>query len=154
VWREFVAAWWDKFGNQEVGASDLFQVALGIDGLDLGRGNERSQRTVFGSKLTRQRDRVIGGYRVVFAGEEKRLKRWRLLPTQGGGVPGALCRTFPPRASRPHEQWLTAKADRSGVRTYVKVHQVHRASRCHRAAVSAKQRRTPCCKRMPQRQFS
>ena len=28
-WSAFIAAWWDRFGTAEVGAADLFDVALG-----------------------------------------------------------------------------------------------------------------------------
>jgi putative DNA primase/helicase len=81
IWRGLVNAWAEKFGMQVVGAGDLFQLAVEMDGFNLGHGNDKAQRTVFGVQLTRQRDRVIGGYRIAFVGERWRTKRWRLLPT-------------------------------------------------------------------------
>ncbi len=60
VWRPFVQAWWDRFGSTEVGASDLYLVALNSDPpFPLGDGSDRSQRTRLGGALGRMRDRVF-----------------------------------------------------------------------------------------------
>lgn len=82
VWRQFVVAWWDKFHENEVGAAALFPLALQTDCFELGKGTERSQRTMFGKMLGRQRDRVIGDYRIVQTGVSHKAKNWRLLPTK------------------------------------------------------------------------
>jgi len=79
VWRAFVEAWWEKYKDAQVGATDLFSIAVQTEGLDLGRGSEHAQRIVFGKALTRRRDCVIGEYRVTNVGKEKRLTQWRLL---------------------------------------------------------------------------
>ncbi|MHB1134519.1 MAG: hypothetical protein ACYC4L_19270 [Chloroflexota bacterium] len=81
VLRQFVAMWWHKHGPKAVGTSDLFALALEIDGLDLGRGSERSQRTALGTLLAKQRDRVIGAYRVLAAGTIRRSSLYQLVPT-------------------------------------------------------------------------
>ncbi|MAG63524.1 hypothetical protein CMO84_08390 [Candidatus Woesearchaeota archaeon] len=100
IWRQFVAAWWEQYQSQTVGTADLFDLAVNTE-MDLGRGADRSQRTVFGKKLAAHRDRVIGDYRIAFAGTVKRLKHWQLLPTRADvGVHGAHRRTFPPIATR------------------------------------------------------
>ncbi|MCL6558880.1 MAG: hypothetical protein K6U74_08775, partial [Firmicutes bacterium] len=79
VWRAFVASWVDKFGSQPVKAGDLFPLALAIDGLDLGKGaTERAQKTAFGMKLARMRDRIFDGYRIEAAGTMQRAQLWRL----------------------------------------------------------------------------
>jgi len=100
VFHRFVTAWWESFKDQEVTASDLFPIAQEIDGLDLGRGAEHSQKTVFGKVLGRTRDRVIGNYRVAQGRVLHKTLTWRLLPTTspsaaptttrppGGGVGG------------------------------------------------------------------
>jgi hypothetical protein len=85
IWRAFVAAWWEKHQTSEVGAADLFSIALETEGFDLGGGSEKAQRTVFGKALGRQKDRVIGGYVITKVREAQRLARWRLLPTDGSG---------------------------------------------------------------------
>lgn len=87
VWRSFVLAWWDAHQDQEVGAADLFSIAEEAEGLDLGNGQERSQKIKFGKLLARQRDRVIADYRVAQVGTKDRLARWRLLPTTGRPKP-------------------------------------------------------------------
>lgn len=79
VWRQFIDQWFDKHGTSEVGVADLFSLALTIDGFDFGKGSERSQKVVFGTSLNRQRDRVIGGYRVINTRTVQRVKRWRLM---------------------------------------------------------------------------
>jgi putative DNA primase/helicase len=80
IWRAFVAVWWSKFGEQEVGAGELFPLASSIDGFDLGKGSERAQKITFGIQLGKQRDRVIAGNRVTLARTAQRAKQWRLLP--------------------------------------------------------------------------
>ena len=82
VWQAFVADWWASFKDTEVGAKDLFPIAVATEGLDLGNSaSERSQQIRFGKMLAKQRNRVIAGYRVAAGGTAQRLQRWRLLPT-------------------------------------------------------------------------
>ncbi len=83
VWRAFVAAWWEKYQTAEVGTAELFPFAQDIDGLDLGGGSEKAQRTVFGKALGQQRDRGIGEHRITKAGEYRRAARWQLVTSQG-----------------------------------------------------------------------
>jgi putative DNA primase/helicase len=80
VWRAFVGSWWDKFQDTEVGTADLFPLAVGTDELDLGNGQERSQKTRFGKLLGAQRDRVIGDYRVLAGRVSHKAQQWRLQP--------------------------------------------------------------------------
>jgi len=85
IWRQFVEIWNDRHGESEVGVSDLFDLALTVEGFDFGKGTERAQRISFGKALTKQRDRVIGDHRIVQARTVQRLKRWRLLRTRAAG---------------------------------------------------------------------
>jgi len=85
AWRQFVALWAAAHGSNKVGVGDLFTLALDVDGLNFGKGGERSQRVSFGSQLTKQRDRIYDGYRITLAGEVNRAKQWRLLPVKSGG---------------------------------------------------------------------
>jgi hypothetical protein len=87
IWRQFVAIWFEKFGEGEVGVADLFHLALTVDGLDLGKGNERAQKTSFGVQLNKHRDQVIGEYRIAFTREVQRVKRWRLIRARPGENP-------------------------------------------------------------------
>ncbi len=86
IWRQFVDLWATAYGEQEVESTQLFDLAGSVDGLDFGFGNERSQRTSFGKQLTRQRDRVIGEYRIAQTGGGKtkshKSKKWRLIRTR------------------------------------------------------------------------
>jgi len=82
-----VGAWADKWGEAEVGVADLFSIALTVEGIDLGKGSERSQRATFGKALSQQRDRVIGEYRIVQTRKVQRLQRWRLIQARPGGNP-------------------------------------------------------------------
>jgi len=85
AWRQFVALWADKHESAKVGVGDLFILASEVDGLDLGKGGDRSQRVSFGSQLTKQRDRIYDGHRITLAGTSKNAKQWRLLPVKPGG---------------------------------------------------------------------
>jgi hypothetical protein len=83
-----VGEWFARYGEAEVGIADLFGVAAMIEGFDFGKGSDRSQKTAFGLALNRQRDRVIGDYRVINTRTLHRAKRWRLL--RSGNPLGAL----------------------------------------------------------------
>lgn len=89
IWREFVAAWWERFKDQKVKTADLFSIAEGIEDFDLGKGTtERSQKTTFGKKLARQKDRIYNGYRIVYLGIEHQAALWRLEKIAEGGTDG------------------------------------------------------------------
>jgi hypothetical protein len=83
IWRQFVAVWWDAFKDGEVGAKSLFNLTDQVEGFDVGKGFEggKAQRTAFGMQLSKQRDRVIGEHRIVFARVAQKAKMWRLVPT-------------------------------------------------------------------------
>lgn len=80
LWREFIEDWWEKYGSKKVSVADLFDLATEHDGFELSGNSDRSQRISFGKQLARQRDRVIGGYRIVEAGKKQRAKLWQLIP--------------------------------------------------------------------------
>jgi len=85
VWREFVTAWWETHQDGKVGTAELFPIAEGIEGLDLGKagpGTEKSQRTVLGAKLRAKKSMVIGGYKITPAGKMRRASVYRLLPVK------------------------------------------------------------------------
>jgi hypothetical protein len=82
AWRTFVTAWWDKYQDTEVGAAKLFPLTEEIECFDLGKGGERSQKTTFGKMLGKQRDRVIGDYRIMAVGKSNRANRWKLQKAQ------------------------------------------------------------------------
>jgi putative DNA primase/helicase len=87
VWRGFVTQWWEAFASKIVGVGDLFSIAQKTDGLDLGNGNDRAQQTRFGTRLRRQRDRVIGDYRVAKVETPQRGARYQLLPMRPESAP-------------------------------------------------------------------
>jgi len=79
VWREFLEAWWQRYGDKKVKTSDLFPLALEIENFDLGKGaTERAQKIAFGMKLGAMRDRIFNDKRIYSAGTERRVAYWRL----------------------------------------------------------------------------
>jgi hypothetical protein len=86
VWRAFVEAWWEAHGTTEVGTAELFPLTESVEGMEFDGKTPQAQRVAFGKALSRQRDRVVGEYRITKAGELRRAMRWRLLPTDGSGV--------------------------------------------------------------------
>jgi hypothetical protein len=66
-WREFVSAWWDKFGDRWVIATQLLELALADDYLPgaLGDKSARSQKTRLGIALQSMRDRQFAQWRIV-----------------------------------------------------------------------------------------
>lgn len=87
-WREFVGAWWEKFGQGWVGASALLELALERDllGSAVGEKSPRSQKTRLGKALARMRDRHFASWRVV-AGRDSNSKtaQYRLVQIDDGG---------------------------------------------------------------------
>jgi len=79
VWRQFVALWWERFEDKPVTTADLFPLAVEMDSFELGNGSDRAQKTAFGKRLAKQRDRVIGDYCITFAGINHHARTWRLL---------------------------------------------------------------------------
>ncbi|MDP9470074.1 MAG: hypothetical protein M3Q71_05315 [Chloroflexota bacterium] len=129
IWRSFVALWAEKHGEAEVGVADLFDLALTVDGFDFGKGTERSQKTSFGRQLTRQRDRVIGDYRIAHTRTVQRIKRWRLIRSRPAGSdsdgvhgvhPVHPCTSGPPVYAQATDETFYAGAD-----MYTDVHDVH-----------------------------
>jgi putative DNA primase/helicase len=78
--RAFVKAWWEQFGSDTVTAAQLFSLAAEIGLCDADGGAERAQKISFGKQLTRLRDRIFDGYRIVSAGHFRRAAQWKLLP--------------------------------------------------------------------------
>ena len=96
-WSAFIAAWWDRFGTAEVGAADLFGVAMFCDPAPPVSGHtDRAQKTSFGIAIKKMRDRVfrIGArqVRIVKARIEHNAMRWKL----------DVCADRPPRLTPEH----------------------------------------------------
>jgi hypothetical protein len=58
TWREFLAAWWEKYQEAEVKVSELWPIAADV-GLPMGDKGDQSQRIVLGKMLAEKRDRVF-----------------------------------------------------------------------------------------------
>jgi len=80
--RSFIECWWDYYEQEEVGASELFNLLLSKDiHLDLGRSTtDRGQKIYLGKLLSSLRDRQFGNYRVEPAGTRQRANLWKLTP--------------------------------------------------------------------------
>lgn len=68
AWTDFVALWAQNLGEMEVTVADLLPVALEIPDMMpyLGDREGRAQVCKFGKALARHRDRVFGGFKIVF----------------------------------------------------------------------------------------
>lgn len=86
--RAFVFAWWDAYGEQDVGVNEIYKMVTEKDiPVDLGRGSsERSQKTKMGIWLSRLRDNQIGQLRVIPGPARHGAKTWRLraITSEGG----------------------------------------------------------------------
>ena len=93
MWRGFISSWWDRFGTAEVGAGDLYELAIACEPpLSLGSGNDRSQRTRLGKLLGRMRDRVFAlenrNLCIEAGGTFRRAQRWQLIIDENLGNDG------------------------------------------------------------------
>ena len=81
VWRSFTEAWWQSFGANEVGAAELYDLIIKRDiPIELGSGNDRSQKIRLGIQISNMRQRQFGQYRIIFAKQRNHAQRWRLEP--------------------------------------------------------------------------
>ena len=80
IWRDFVSAWWGMYKSEKVSVAKLFDIAESEEGFDLVGYTDRAQRISFGRQLARQKDRVIGDYRIMYCGTVQRVAQWRLMP--------------------------------------------------------------------------
>jgi hypothetical protein len=79
AWRLFTREWWQDFGPADVGAAELYQLVLDKDiAIELGSGNERSQRIRLGIQLSKMRQRKFGRLRIVFAKQQNHSQKYRL----------------------------------------------------------------------------
>lgn len=78
AWRYLVSEWWYRNGQKEVAVSNLWGISSNIETLDIGFGDDRSQRIRFGKKLSAMRDRQIGDFRIKRASDFRHAARWRL----------------------------------------------------------------------------
>jgi hypothetical protein len=87
MWREFIAAWWDKFGDGWVGASELLTLAIERDVLGslIGDKSLQSQKIRLGKVLSTARGRVFGSWRVLIGrNTNTKTSQYRLSPNNGG----------------------------------------------------------------------
>jgi hypothetical protein len=99
AWRALVEAWAQRYGDQKVGVSELFQLAKEHKLLTELRDDktERGARTSLGIHLAKLRDRRVGRYtiRLVETADESQPALYRLQATEGnaevrsgmGGMP-------------------------------------------------------------------
>ncbi len=80
AWMQFVAAWWEMHKAKAVKVADLFDIAREIDGFPLGKSPEpRGQRNALGQALSRNRQKIYGGYAITFAGNPQKTAHYRLV---------------------------------------------------------------------------
>jgi hypothetical protein len=82
--RALVAAWWKRHQDRPVGAKELLEIAVGIDGLELRGSNDRGMRTALGIILRGYKDRVFGDLCVKSAGESHGAGLWKLVNIRTG----------------------------------------------------------------------
>jgi hypothetical protein len=76
AWRALTAAWWEKFAGAEVVVRDIVELCDGL--IDLGAGNDQSQRVRLGKMLAQRRDRRFGCHVLLRGSQSQRAYRWRL----------------------------------------------------------------------------
>ena len=75
----FIIEWWNKHKGKEVGVKEIYNIVVEFDiPLDLGRGNEKSQRIRLGLLLSNLRDRQISNYRIIQGKTYNRAQQYRL----------------------------------------------------------------------------
>lgn len=84
AWRAFVDAWSQKHSGAAVGVADLYALADTIDGLGLGKGDEKARRTSLGIQLAKRRDSIVSGLRLMQTKPKQGASHWKLVPVNLG----------------------------------------------------------------------
>ncbi len=105
--REFLNAWWQQHAGRVTGVGDLFAIAMET-GLDVGTGNERSQKTRLGKELKHLKDRyyTLGEttVRIAAAGTKQGAQQWRLDANEQAAMPFDAPQE--PQTAYAGEDWL------------------------------------------------
>jgi hypothetical protein len=82
AWRTLIDAWWEEHQDNEVGVKEIYAIVAPEHGdtidLELGNGNERSQKTRLGKMLNSVRDRQFNGKRIIKGGISHQAQMWKL----------------------------------------------------------------------------
>jgi len=98
AWSAFVERWWEVCGSQEVLVADLIPLAIDSS-LELKGDSEQAQKISLGMKLSRNRDIVVGDFRITPAGKRVGAAVWRLECLAGG----ESSESFLPLAEKKHK---------------------------------------------------
>jgi putative DNA primase/helicase len=83
AWKAFVDEWWQRLGTQQVGVNKLYDIVSPTNGdpidLNLGDGNERSQKTRLGRLLVQNRDKRFGNLMIAEDGTKQGAQQWKLV---------------------------------------------------------------------------
>jgi hypothetical protein len=94
-WRQFAAAWWETYGERQVSARFLLELALERDLLTsvIGDKSVRSQQSLLGRGLSGIRDQQIGEWRVHVAYDaHTKSATYRLTEVESRGTCGTMVR--------------------------------------------------------------
>jgi hypothetical protein len=84
TWRQFIALWWDRYGERAVTVAELHKMAVEGDclGATLGDKGPQSQKTRLGQAVRRRLDRIISGFLIGDSGKDSHSKAqvYRLTP--------------------------------------------------------------------------
>jgi hypothetical protein len=81
AWREFVATWYQTHGTDYITAKELLPTALKCDELAAIIGEKEGQVTRFGKLLATERDKVLGGLKIIrSSGKGGKGANWRVKP--------------------------------------------------------------------------
>ena len=98
-WREFVAAWWNRFGNRWVSTSELFDLSVNNELLAniTGDKSARSQKTRLGKALNALRDRQFDTWRIKVRRERhsKQAEYGLEMVAEDGSITGSVLSLFP-----------------------------------------------------------
>ena len=115
-WREFTAAWWDRFGPRFVAAAALLGLATEKDLLSatIGDGGPQSQKIRLGRALSAMRDRQFGVYRIATRRDGRTKNLTYGLTDVSGSVsttPGAIVGLFSSNTANKHGESKQPTAD-------------------------------------------
>jgi len=98
-WREFVAAWWNRFGARWVNTSELFDLSVNNELLANVTGDKsaRSQKTRLGKALSALRDRQFDSWRIKVRRDRhsKQTEYGLAMVAEDGSITGAVLSLFP-----------------------------------------------------------
>lgn len=84
-WKILASLIYSKFGSQRLTTDDIYNIAKGIEGIDIQGKNPIDQKKSMGKQLAKNLNKVYGEYMLIDAGISHKSRTWKIQPVKPCG---------------------------------------------------------------------